>query len=692
VPEIDEAKLNSATTGWRTRVIVEVSQLNLDGPAAVEVITNVVPIGTTGQGKGGEAGKGETPPAPFPPLPPPAPPPGKNETARSRAVAEDDDVFTPAPLRNPVVAALESAGLYVAETQAGRHTLTCPWAHEHGEGDNGPATYTEPTILRPVGRFRCPNNHADRVQIDRLLEHLGVDTAEARCKPSIRLVAGEMLRVLDAAEKSLVGLGTFYQSGGAIVTVNKTQQGDAAVTLVTDPILTKALAQAADWEKLDGRSKAWRPCDPTPQVVRQLLNAQSYDHLPVLDGVARQPYFRKGDGELVAQPGYDPVSKVYAIFDRDKFGLPEPSKEAAEAALADLKSLVEEFHFATEGDRSAAIGAMVTAAIRSSLPVAPAFNITASTPGSGKSYLGALLVPFAGPGEPLNLSYPTTAEEASKSMLAALIPKPAVISFDDMQTDWLPYGMINRMLTSETVADRVLGVSRTIQVATNVFVMGTGNNVGPVRDMCRRVVSIRLHAPSDSPATLRYVGRPVEAMRADRGRYVAAALTIVQAWREAGRPRTDVPDIATFGAWSDAVRQPLLWLGEADPALSLIEQVRSDPDAELLGRLMAAWHQSFGSRAMTLRKVLEQAERDNGTLQDVIMELPCSERDRVNRSKFGWFLKRNAERIVNGFSLRKEDSSERTAWSVQLVEPQPAAPSDEPYDHTKPVMINGQLY
>lgn len=672
--------------------MVEISHIKFDGPAPVDVTTNVVPFDVNGQKNGGEAGKGEAPPAPFPPFPPPAPPPEENGSARSRGSAEDDDVFTPAPLRNPVLAALENAGLYVTETQVGRHTLTCPWAHEHGEGDNGPATYTEPTILRPVGRFRCPNNHADRVQIDRLLEYLGVDAAQARCKPSIRLVAGEMLRVLDAAETALLRLGTFYQSGGAIVTVNKTQQGDAAVTLVTDSILTKALAQAADWEKLDGRSKAWRPCDPTPQVVRQLLNAQSYDHLPVLEGVARQPYFRKGDGELVAHPGYDHASKVYAIFDQDKFALPAPTREAAEIALADLKSLVEEFHFATEADRSAAIGAMVTAAIRSSLPVAPAFNITASTPGSGKSYLGALLVPFAGPGEPMNLSYPTTAEEASKSMLAALIPKPAVISFDDMQTDWLPYGMINRMLTSETVADRVLGVSRTIQVSTNVFVMGTGNNVGPVRDMSRRVVSIRLQAPSDAPATLSYAGRPVESIKADRGRYVAAALTIVQAWRHAGRPRADVPDIATFGAWSDAVRQPLLWLGEADPALSIIEQVRSDPDAELLGRLMAAWSQKFGNRAMTLRKVLEQAEHDNGVLQDVVMELPCVERGHVNRSKFGWFLKRNADRIVNGFRLRKEDSSERTAWSVQTMEPQLAALREEPFDHTKPQLIDGILY
>ncbi|RYG89845.1 MAG: hypothetical protein EON59_00955 [Alphaproteobacteria bacterium] len=615
-------------------------------------------------------------------------------------------MFTPAPRSNPVVAALKEAGLYLTEKSPCEHALTCPWAPEHSGADLGDALYTEPTTLKPLGTFTCPHRHAERTQIDKLLERLGVEVAQARCKPRIRLAQGEMLRIQHAAELALLRLDNFYQSGGAIVTVNTSTKGDAVVAMVNDNVLTKALAQAADWEKYDGRSNGWRVCDPTPQLVRQLLNAQTYDHLPELSGVARQPYFRKGGDGLVTDPGYDPISKVYAVFDRNEFTVPPPSKAAAQEALQELKSLIDEFHFATDGDRSAAIGAMLTAAVRSSLPVAPAFNVTASTPGSGKSYLGALLAPFAGPGEPLNLSYPTTAEEASKSMLAALIGKPAVISFDDMQTDWLPFGMINRMLTSETVADRLLGASRTIQVSTNAFVMGTGNNVSAVRDMCRRVVTISLRPQTASPATLRYAGRPVEKVKAKRGRYVSLALTIVQAWYEAGWPRADVLDIATFGAWSEMVRQPLLWLGEPDPAASLLDQVRSDPDAETLGRFMMAWRDYFGTKPMTLRKVVDRAETDNNTLLDTIMELPVAERGFINRSKLGWYLKRNANRIVDGMHFQREDNSERTAWSVQTVGEHRGVPSPasgppieatwltvgKPFDPAAPVTINGETY
>jgi hypothetical protein len=624
-----------------------------------------------------------------------------------RGLAEGDEVFSPAPLSNPVVAALKEADLYQEALPSGQHAVLCPWARDHGDRDLGPAIYSEPTALSPVGGFTCPHTHAERPQIGQLLDRLNVDWTKARCKPRIRLLGGEMLRILHASERALSSLGNYYQSGGAIVTIGTSPLGDAVVTIVNDNALTKALAQAADWEKYDGRTKGWRVCDPTPQLVKQLLHAQEYDHLPVLEGVTRQPYFRKSDRALVTQPGYDPTSRIYAVFDRNEFSTPPASRKAAQEALAELKALLVEFHFVSDADRSTTIGAMLTAAARSSLPLAPAFNITASASGSGKSYLAALLAPFAGPAEPLNLSYPTTSEEASKSMLSALISKPAVISFDDMQTDWLPFGMINRMLTSETVADRLLGASRTIQVSTNTFVMGSGNNIGPVRDMCRRVVSISLRPRTEAVATLRYAGRPVEKVRARRGHYVSLALTIIRAWYEADCPRTDVADVATFEAWTDMCRQPLLWLGEPDPAASLIEQIRTDPDAEALGAFLSAWRDLFGAKPVTLRKVADRAESDNGELLDAIMELPMAERGHINRGKFGWFLKRNANRIVEGMHIQKEENSERNAWSVQSIEPVTARPKlpepipdvarawvepDKPFDPYATVEINGEIY
>ena len=68
-------------------------------------------------------------PEPLASLPPTAPV-TKAALALPSAITSDDegdDVFTPAPKTNPVVEALQGAGLYIEALGEGRHSLTCPW-------------------------------------------------------------------------------------------------------------------------------------------------------------------------------------------------------------------------------------------------------------------------------------------------------------------------------------------------------------------------------------------------------------------------------------------------------------------------------------------------------------------------------------------------------------------------------------
>ena len=71
---------------------------------------------------------------------------------------------------------------------------------------------------------------------------------------------------------------------------------------------------------------------------------------------------------------------------------------------------------------------------------------------------------------------------------------------------------------------------------------------------------------------------------------------------------------------------------------------------------------------MTVRKVLDKVD-DKGDcdLRDALLELPFVEREEINRSKMGGYLKRNANRIVDGFVLEKAASTERNAWRVAPV-------------------------
>jgi hypothetical protein len=577
----------------------------------------------------------------------------------------------PAPTINPVVAGLEHASLYVNAEDGGRHRVVCPWRHEHETDAQVDTFYHEPSASHGIGGFRCSGRHTEERRIGALLDHLGLSADDARCKAKIRCVAGELNRVVTAAEQVLAAGGDHFNAGGMIVTVRSAPSGDAFIEAANEQTLSRVLSDLADWERFDGRSKAPTRCDPPQRYIQPLLRTQSFAHLPSLEGIARQPYFDTTSGTLIETCGYDRQTGMYGAFDPKLFPVDSPTFQRASRALDLLKKLLEEFHFSSEVDRSAALAAILTAAVRPTLSLAPAFSISATSPGSGKSYLADVIAAFAGPGQPLKASYPTTADEATKTMLSLLLPKPAVIVFDDMQTDWLPHGTINRALTSESITDRLLGVSRTATVTTRTLLLGTGNNISAVRDMARRVIPIRLDTGSDSPMTIRYRQDPGRVMREHRPLYVALALTIIQAWLEAGSPKTDVLPIASFnGDWSNLCRHPLIWLGEADPASGLIEQVRNEPDAENLHAFLKAWHSAVGSKPITLRMLVAKAEADGtqiSDLRDAIFDLPVIERGTINRSKLGWFLKRSKGRVVGNMRIVDANSSERKAWCVELI-------------------------
>ncbi len=582
-----------------------------------------------------------------------------------------DDVFTPKSSENPVITELKSRGLYKTPLGSGKHDITCPWVHEHTDALDTGAAYFEPDDTYPIGGFRCQHSHGDVYKTKHFLEFLGIQKSKAKHKAVIRVVEGELHHIVNTAEKELAKTGRYYQSGGLIVTVaTNPETGDPSIVPVNGPALTKVLSQCAGWEKFNVKLGGFVPSDPPARHIAILNDSQSYTHLPQLNGVARQPYFRETDGVLVTEAGYDKVSQRFGVFDARKFVTPEPTIEAAHAALAVLNELFIEFSFASPVDKSAALSATFTAVTRVSYIYAPGYHSKASTIGSGKSYLNELFGAFAKPGFTQKVSYPTTSEEATKSILSLLLPAPAVIEFDDMATDWIPHGIINRMFTAESITDRILGVSKTATVSTRTLFLSSGNNVGPVRDLLRRVITINIDHRCATPATKSYNGSPVEAVRKDRGRYVAAVLTIILAWKAAGSPRANVENIATYGgAWADYCRHPLIWLGLADPATALLEQVKHDPDADALLALLTEWYRLFGSTPTTVRKVISKTMDLVGEsrLYDAICEFPVEERGRINPSKFGWILKKNMNRIVGEYTLRQGTADGRLAWMVVKV-------------------------
>lgn len=602
-------------------------------------------------------------------------PQGKRTSLVKATVRRDEGVSSFPALENPALSALKARGLHKRVIEAGKHDITCPWSAEHTDGADGGTCYWEPDEQHPCGGFKCQHSHGDRLHIGELLDFLGVDREAAQNKPVIQLVGGGFDRVIRAAEEALAASGNVYQSGGAIVALHKDPAtGELRIEPFGEQRLKRELSRIAIWKQPAAEGK-WRVVDPPQGYVNGLFKAGRYDVLPELKGLARQPYL-KPDGELVLKGGYDQATGIFAAFDPSSFSALDLSKAGAAVALVELKGLLAEFHFAKDEDLSAALSAMLTGALRPSLRLAPAFNITASSPGSGKSYLADLIAAFATPGHPAKASYPASSEEATKAILSHLIPGPAALIFDDMTRDWTAFGSVNRMLTSETITDRLLTTNRVQAVGTRTLVMGTGNNIEPLNDLRRRVLSIRIQPKTANPALRQYDGRPVELVRSNRDRYVALALQLVMAWREAGSPRSSEFRIASYDDWTDLCREPLLWLGEPDPAAAFRQQLEDDPDAETLKAFVVAWYRKRGDRPTMVRELICAVEGCAGErLQEALDDLPIWDGGKVNPSKLGWYIKKHCGRIAGDLTIEAAPKGERRAWRVTKVAlPEPPSP------------------
>lgn len=594
--------------------------------------------------------------------------PGRKASVRNI----EDGVYIPRPEENEVIAALKKRGIYKQPLGSGKHDITCPWVHEHTDQIDGGAAYFEPSDLFPVGGFKCQHSHGDKYRIGALLEFLGVTFQAAKHRPTIRVEAGELHRIVDAAEAVLAESARYYQRGGLIVSVNTApESGATTIKPVSQPALVRALSGCASWLRYDARAEDFVTSDPPARHVQVLFDSERYEHLPALTGIARQPHLR-ADGSLVREAGFDAATGMFGVFDARLFDVPaKPSREQALQALAELRALLTEFAFATPADEAAALAGILTAAIRPSLPAAPMFHIKAPQIASGKSYLSGIISAFAGPGTPSAVGFPTSDEECQKQLLALLLEAPSVVTFNNLTTDLIPFKSLCSALTEEFLTGRILGVSKTATVGTRALFLSSGNNVGPVKDMARRCITVSLDPQVETPATRQFSGDPLGTVRAERERYAALALTVIRAWIAAGQTPVNCRPLASYAQWSAWVRQPLLWLGLPDPAERVFEQLAQDPDRETLGRLLAAWKRVHGNRPAMIREAVSAAETgfadEAKNLRECLLEV-AEERGEINRRRLGRWIARHQGRIVDGLRfVRASGTTSAERWAAESV-------------------------
>jgi putative DNA primase/helicase len=328
-----------------------------------------------------------------------------------------------------------------------------------------------------------------------------------------------------------------------------------------------------------------------------------------------------------------------------------------------LESLFVEFPFKDQkAGLSVALSAAITPVVRGAFAVTPAHVARAPTPGSGKTYLFDTASAIA-TGQPCHaIAAGRTEEETEKRLAACLLAGYPIINIDNVNGE-LGGDFLCQITERPLVSPRILGRSEQPQIANRTTIYATGNNIRVKGDMTRRAVICELDPLIERPELRTFKSRPVERVLADRGQYIAAAITIVRAYIVAGRP-SPPPPFASYEGWSNTVRGALIWLGRADPVKTLAIARSEDPDLQTLSALLAAWTAAFGIGHKNAQTAAQVIAEPNPALREALDAMGIFGKASPSKS-LGHWLRGKKGRIVGTHRFEcTEEGKHACRWYV----------------------------
>lgn len=487
---------------------------------------------------------------------------------------------------------------------------------------------------------------------------------------TIKVIGGGLSDEATEGEKAIIGAGHPVYRRGATLVRPVIEEVDATrgrrtkvaqLARIDQSYMTDLLCRSAKWIRYDGRQKKWIAINPPAEIAQVILHRFGEWTFDLVAGVISTPTLR-ADGTLFVQPGYDPATRTILT---DPPSLPslseQPTRNDALAAIHLLGGLIDEFPFVDGASWSVALSSFITPVVRCAFSVAPMHGARAPTPGTGKSYLFDIAAAIA-IGQPCPvMAAGRNEEETEKRLGAALLAGKPIINIDNVTGD-LGGDALCQIIERPIVEIRILGKSELVRIENCCTVFATGNNLCLLGDMTRRALLCTLDAKQERPDLRKFQRDPVAEVLADRGRYVAAALTVVRAYIVAGRPSVVAP-LHSFEEWSNTVRSALIWLGHSDPVETMETARRDDPTLQAMEAVFAAFREAIGiggQNAKSVAQIVDLAgEMELGPesqlkfpgLREALLQVAGRRGGFIDNRELGKWLGRHKGRIAKGVRL-----------------------------------------
>lgn len=430
--------------------------------------------------------------------------------------------------------------------------------------------------------------------------------AAPAARPNV-LVTTEEHEVISQTIAALAADPDLYQRGGRLVRVERSCELDDGVkrplgaTTIGFVPLANLRERCATWATFTAfNAKGIEHRTHPPRWAYEAIAVRGeWPGIRVLGGLSDAPIVRK-DGSVWQTPGYDAETGV--LFEPSATFPPvpmNPDVDAAHAAVTMLAAVVTDFSFQGAEHRSAWLAGLLTPLARWAFDgPAPLFLVDANIRGAGKGLLCQVAGRIAtGRDLPVS-SYDPREGEMRKVVTSIAIAGDRLVQLDNVE-GMLGSADLDRALTATRWRDRLLSRNEEINLPLQVTWWASGNNVRVGADTVRRTLHIRLDVLTEKPEERTGFVHPnlVMWVTENRGELLTAALTILAAYLQAGRPDQQLVPMGSFEGWSSVVRSALVWAGEPDPYLTRagLEDV-ADSTGEILVSLVDAWTQydAFG--------------------------------------------------------------------------------------------------
>jgi hypothetical protein len=492
-------------------------------------------------------------------------------------------------------------------------------------------------------------------------------------RPLIRVSGGEFSSIVKQLEKIL---SPHVYTQGSRLTRTSEAHDDGAIQRSAEAVMlipaTPGWArirfgELCDWEKYDARQGEWVRIAPSVDHISALMDRGSWTTLRPLDAIARAPFLRD-NGTVCDAPGYDPVSRTLYVPSIEFPPIPDaPTRADAAAALARLREPFNEFPWKEPASESAFISHILAEAARLAMERCPMYFYDAPMAGTGKSTLQEMAARIVHGTEPALRPWVADEDEIRKSLYACLMAGDRSIWFDNVPDGIkVRSSVLEAFLTSAVWKDRKLGESVTSAIPNKTVLVASGNNLTPVSALARRSIVVRLDANTEHLRERVFkIVNPRRYVMEHRAQLLVDALTIIRAYLSLKGFLKMPVELPSFERWSHLSRNPLIWLGMADPVVTQLNE--TDDETRNVGPIFEKLAMNFGDRTFTagdMARIVGSLSDERSELYDALTQMGCSEPN--NPTKVGYWLRASKDKIGSGLKLVHDGHNKfGVRWKLQ---------------------------